>query len=154
MLGPSSSSNADQWGVHQKTINHALTAQICSTNWLTLALSKYSLANDWFKVQNCLIGYFCFFCFGELKKSNIKYILQLWFIEPVLTSLCLVRGENYTETATAADFGWKETFQRITFREITNQIFWRNYEQNFLPHIQLTAAIYLQAIEKNFFYSP
>ena len=66
---------------------------------------------------------FLFFCFGELKKSDIKYILQLWFIEPVLTSLCLVRGENYTETATAADFGWKETFQRITFREITNQIF-------------------------------
>ena len=151
MLGPSSSSNADQWGVHQKTINHALTAQICSTNWLTLALWKYSLANDWLKVQNCLIEYFCF---GELKKSDIKYILQLWFIEPVLTSLCLVRGENYTETATAADFGWKETFQRITFREITNQIFWRNYEQNFLPHIQHHRCYLCTGHREELFYSP
>ena len=125
MLGPSSSSNADQWGVHQKTINHALTAQICSTNWLTLALWKYSLENDWLKVQNVFFfNIFVVFCFCELTKKWYKSYSPV-VVYRLSFNISLFGGENYTETATAADFGWKETFQRITFsfREITNQIF-------------------------------
>ena len=123
MLGPSSSSNADQWGVHQKTINHASTAQICSTNWLTLALWKYSLENDWLKVQNVFFRIFLFvFCFCELNKKWYKSYSPV-VVYRLSFNISLFGSDNYSETATAADFGWKETFQRITFREITNQIF-------------------------------
>ena len=63
-----------------------------------------------------------FFCFCELNKKWYKSYSPV-VVYRLSFNISLFGGENYTETATAADFGWKETFERITFREITNQIF-------------------------------
>ena len=64
---------------------------------------------------------FCSLFLGTDKEWYKRYFLVV--IDRLSFNVSLFGGENYTETATAADFGWKETFQRITFREITNQIF-------------------------------
>ena len=149
MLGPSSSSNADQWGVHQKTINHALTAQICSTNWLTLALWKYSLANDWLKVKKLFLEYFVL-CFWERIKSDTKDILLLWFIDSVSTSLCLVvkiiQKRQQLQTSGEKKLSKELLLVLNILCEIINKMFYLTSN--------ITADIYLQVIEKDILNSP
>ena len=93
---------------HQLT--HISTLEIFFGKWLIEGTKCFFLE------------YFCFFCFCELTKKWYKSYSPV-VVYRLSFNISLFGGENYTETATAADFGWKETFQRITFREITNQIF-------------------------------
>ena len=98
---------------HQLT--HISTLEIFCGNWLI-------------EGKKIVFRIFCSLFLGTDKEWYKRYSLVV--IYRLSFNVSLFGGENYTETATAADFGWKETFQRITFREITNQIFCRNYEQN------------------------
>ena len=71
------------------------------------------------------------FCFGELIKSDINYILKLWFIEPVSASLCLlvkiIQKRQQLQTS-----GEKKLSKELLLEKLQTKYFVRNYE----PHIE------------------